>query len=300
VTDVDPLWVSCWKAAPLILLTAPWLMIRAGRGQSIGVPRSELGFLVAVSLFSQVAGNGAFQWALGLIGIALTVPITLGTMIVGGALLGRFMLGEAITTRTAISTGILIVAIGVLYAGAGEARQTLAETPAAAATEKVAETIAANAADKFWKQVAGVACACLAGLAYASLSVAVRRSLQAGAPLPMVLMIVGVMGVVVLGAWSLLSQGAAALLETTLRDAAVMFAAGVLNALSFLTLSKALRLTTVAHVNAVNASQAAMAAAAGIVLFHEPLTAALAAGVGLTIAGLLIFRPERPKPLAEV
>jgi multidrug transporter EmrE-like cation transporter len=75
----------------------------------------------------------------------------------------------------------------------------------------------------------------------------------------------------------------------------VMTAAGVFNFVAFLALAKALQLTTVVYVNALNASQVAMAAVAGVVLFRESSSPALALGVILTIGGLMLMRPARPE-----
>ena len=49
-----------------------------------------------------------------------------------------------------------------------------------------------------------------------------------------------------------------------------MAAAGVFNLIGFLGLIYGLQRTTVVHANVVNASQVAMAAVAGMALFHEP------------------------------
>ena len=59
--------------------------------------------LVAAGLLGQLAGNVCFQFALGVVGISLAVQLTLGSMIVFGALLGRIFLHEPISTRMAAS-----------------------------------------------------------------------------------------------------------------------------------------------------------------------------------------------------
>ena len=73
-----------------------------------------------------------------------------------------------------------------------------------------------------------------------------------------------------------------------------MLAAGTLNLIGFLGITKGLELTTVVRANLLNASQVAMAAVAGTLLFGEPFTRWLFAGVCLTIVGVvLIDRPNR-------
>ena len=68
-----------------------------------------------------------------------------------------------------------------------------------------------------------------------------------------------------------------------------MWWAGVFNAVAFVALIQALKLAPLVHVNAVNSSQTALAAVAGILIFGEPLTLTLALGVALTTAGLLLL-----------
>jgi hypothetical protein len=75
--------------------------------------------LAIASIIGQLLGNVMFQWSLGVVGIALAVPLTLGTMILSGALMGRIVLHEPVTVQMALSTVVLIGAIFVLSLGAG-------------------------------------------------------------------------------------------------------------------------------------------------------------------------------------
>jgi uncharacterized membrane protein len=78
-------------------------------------------------------------------------------------------------------------------------------------------------------------------------------------------------------------------------DWLVMLLAGICNVVAFVALARALQLTTLVYVNALNASQVAMASVVGIVLFGEPASAGLATGVGLTVLGLLIMPRQKSK-----
>jgi len=73
-----------------------------------------------------------------------------------------------------------------------------------------------------------------------------------------------------------------------------MLAAGIFNALAFIALTKALQLANLVYVNALNATQATMAAIAGVLIFHEAPSPELAFGVLLTILGLLMMK-QRPR-----
>jgi len=75
-----------------------------------------------------------------------------------------------------------------------------------------------------------------------------------------------------------------------------MFAAGLFNFAAFVALASSLKVLPVVAVNLINASQVAMAALAGVLLFAEPVTATLLAGIVLTVAGLVaLANPRRPK-----
>ncbi|MDZ7617006.1 MAG: EamA family transporter, partial [Patescibacteria group bacterium] len=76
-----------------------------------------------------------------------------------------------------------------------------------------------------------------------------------------------------------------------------MLAAGVLNLIGFAALTKGLHLASVVNVNLLNASQVAMAACAGIILFHEQVTPWLIVGVAMTVVGMILI--DRRLPTVE-
>jgi drug/metabolite transporter (DMT)-like permease len=84
-------------------------------------------------------------------------------------------------------------------------------------------------------------------------------------------------------------MGSSEILATKPGDLGMMLAAGVCNTVAFLALTKSLQLTSVVYVNALNATQAALATLAGVLVFREALSPGLTLGVGLTIAGLIVL-----------
>lgn len=278
VSHCDPVWVSTVKAAPTVILFSPWLVLLWRRGERIIPARRVLGILLIASLVCQLFGNVAFQWSLGIVGIALTVPLTLGTMIIAGAIMGRIYLHESVTARMAISLMVLIAAICVLSLGAGEASSSILPT---------AESFS------IWLVIAGVAVACLSGISYALLGVVIRYGVTGRVSVASTLVTVTLTGLVSLGALSLWRTGLQGMLDTNSRDFAVMAAAGVFNAVAFLALTKSLQFVPVVYVNALNATQATMAALAGVWFFSEPSSLALWFGVVLTAAGLILMQKRR-------
>lgn len=271
VHDLDPVWVSAVKALPTVLAMGPILVTRAARGRPVFPPWRTTAGIVAGGLLGQLGGNIAFQWALGQIGIALTVPLSLGGMILGAAILGRVFLAEPLTPGVLAALGFLLTAISVLSLGAEEARQSLGLVVRVSS----------------WQQLAGVAAACWSGIAYAVLNVILRYCTTRGSSLPSTLFTVALVGLVSLGTLSLARMGPGGIAATTGRQWGLMLGAGVCNTIAFVSLTRSLQLTSVVYVNALNATQATLAALAGVVLFREALSPWLAMGVTLTITGLV-------------
>ncbi|MBI2823059.1 MAG: DMT family transporter [Planctomycetia bacterium] len=282
LAHLDPFLVSCVKAVPTMLVATTLLGAGVVSGR-IRWPRMRVfAALAGVGVFAQLGGNGAFQWSLGQVGLAITVPLCSGTMIIAATVLGRVWLGEGVTPRSAAALALLIAAITVLSIGA-ERSPKLAELTTATAPVGLA-----------------IAAVCLAGVAYAVLNVLIRRLVTGSTQMPVVLATVSSVGVISLGLTGIARTGWTAIDQTALSDLGVMFVAGTFNAVGFFTLTKALQLVSIVQVNAVGASQSALAALAGVALFGENLTASLGLGVFLTMIGLaLVDRGRRLHPPPE-
>jgi drug/metabolite transporter (DMT)-like permease len=132
----------------------------------------------------------------------------------------------------------------------------------------------------------GVGAGCFAGVMFASLSTAIRFTARARVPISTIVFVTTATGALTLGTLSVCRLGPVGLMETRPDQWAWMVAAGVCNLVAFLAVAKGLQLTTVVHVNVLNASQVAMGALAGIWLFSESWNVWLLAGVLLTIVGV--------------
>ena len=272
VNDLDPVWVSAVKAAPTVVLMAPVLVVLLLRGHKLMPSYTMLGAVILGGLAGQLGGNIAFQWSLSQIGVALSVPLSLGGMIVCAAIFGRAFLYEPVTPKAALALAILLASIGVLALGARAAGQQVSQTPVSLP-----------------RLAAGVAAACLSGAAYSVLNVVLRYCITRGAPLPTTLFTVALTGLSALGALAFLRIGPAGISATTHEQWLLMLGAGLCNTIAFVSLTKSLQLTSIVYVNALNATQATLAALAGVLIFREPLSPWLALGVLLTIAGLTVL-----------
>lgn len=282
LTHCDPFWVSCVKAFPTLALVGPWLVCRALRNQSLAPSPRVLGLLVLTGLVGQLGGNVVFQWSLSVVGIALAVPLTLGAMILTATLLSRRLLGEHVSRRTMWAVLLLVVAILVLGVGAPAANRAISGGGIDLSTPVGLLYLSA-----------GVLAACLAGVSYCLLGVAIRHAANCGTPVSTILVTVTSVGLVGLGGLTCLVIGPAAMWNTASEDLAMMLLAGVCNAIAFWALTTALKTVSLVYTNALNASQTAMAALAGIIFFHEAPTLAMAAGIALTIGGLLLMKDDQ-------
>ncbi len=272
------IWISCLKGIPAAAIAWVLVAYRARRGLPALPPRELFVPLVVMGILVHFVGNVSFQWALSFGGLALTVPLTFATLIGSGAVLGRVVLGEPITPRSLAAIGLLVVSIAVLSLGAGEAtRSTLAESS--------------------WTMILlAILSASLAGIAYGTCGVVIRRTTTGrhNVSLSGTLVWLSTSGVVALGiaAWARL--GSEGILQTSPAVYGNMLLAGSLNALAFFACGAALMRLSVVRVNLINASQAALCAAGGVLFFGEALTFWLVLGTFLTIGGLMLM--ERPAP----
>lgn len=306
----DACWISCLKAAPTVAIAAILIAPTLARGRQIWPSARMLLVLIATGLVVQLGGNLAFQFALATIGLALTVPLCFATLIFAGALMGRVWLGEALSLRAVTAMGLFAAAIGVLAWHAEHARLALerserrveqSDLEAAPRNNRSQTTIAAGdhpardlrapnrraPASRARVISLGLIVAAGSGVAYALSAVVIRSAARTESI------------AVTLGILSWWRNGLPALLATEPTALALMLAAGVLNAAAFFALGKSLELTTVAHANMLNASQVALAAIAGVLIFDEPADAALGAGIAIMLVGLLMYRAESA-PLSHV
>jgi len=265
------MWATCNKELVTVVVVGPWLLGQWLRGRCGLGNRRALVALALVGLTTQLGGNLGVQWALGVVGLAVTIPAIFGVMLTASAAMGIFFLRERLSRRSLAAIGLLLVALLFLGFSAGAAGKSisLSSGPPLIA--------------------AAVGAACLAGATYALLTITIRRTVTGTTPVAVVVVMITAMGVLSLGPLSIYRLGTQRLLSTPPEHLFWMLAAGALNLVAFLAITKGLELTTVVHVNILNASQVAMAAIAGMMLFGEPPSAWLILGITLTILGIALF-----------
>jgi len=284
----DPSWGVCVKELITVLVVGPFLIYRAVRGLEVFPSGKILFILILAGLADQLLGNLGWQWSVGIVGLAVTVPAAFGVMIACSAVFGRYLLGERVTPRSMWAIGLLLVSLVLLSLGAESAGEMMAKLSHASIADL-------GQASNTLLVVEAVLVAGLAGAAYSLLSIAIRHTMNATTQQSTLMFIITGIGVITLGPISIHRQGLDGLLATPREQIAWMVAAGFFNLLGFMGITKGLQLTTVVHANVLNASQVAMAAVAGILIFQESPNLWLLLGVALTLLGIFLI----DRPVAE-
>jgi drug/metabolite transporter, DME family len=285
-TDVDPLLPSAVKATVTLLFFLPSVVLAIRAGQKMLPSPRGTAVLLFVSLLNQVVGNVGFQFSLGVLGMALAIPLCTGAMVIGSALMGRFILREPLHRGLLLALLVLSASIFLFRGGAEDARQSLIDAP-------LQEL-------KQWSALAGVAAALLSGLAYAALSVTIRGVLARDVNRLTPILAVVLVGTVVLWPWALWKLEIAGLAAVAGWQWQLMLFAGLGNAVAFLFLAISLQLLPVAWVNAINVSQVGMAAVGGLLFFGEPSSLWLWIGLVVMATGFaMLVRHGTKKPAGE-
>ncbi|MCL4203092.1 MAG: hypothetical protein KJ000_11380 [Pirellulaceae bacterium] len=275
--QIDEAWVICVKEIVSVVVVGPWLLWRFACGERFRIPWSALVVLVLAGLMVQLAGNLAMQWAFGVVGLAVSMPLVFGVNLTASGLIGMALFRELLTSRSIAAIFLVIAAVTLLSIGAASAG-TSAESLPVPGSALVA--------------LLGLGAACLAGAVFAGLGAAIRHTAKSKVPVAVTVVIVTGVGVVSLGIVSALRLGSEGMLATEPQTLAWMIASGVFNLVGFALIIKGLQLTTLVHANVLNASQVALGAAAGILLFQEAHNLWLLSGIVATVVGIAIF--DRP------
>jgi drug/metabolite transporter (DMT)-like permease len=97
-TSCDPVVVNCVQASVSTTTFGAYLLFRSLRGQSDWPPLREMVALVGIGIVTQLGGV-AYQWSIGIIGLAIANPLQMGGMLAGSAVLGFLLLGEEASWR---------------------------------------------------------------------------------------------------------------------------------------------------------------------------------------------------------
>ena len=286
------MWVAGTKALPTLVVAVSLLLARRLRGQSSFTAWEFVWPIALAALFNQLGGNFGFQVSLRAIGLAIAVPICFASIICSGAVVGRLVLNDPVSIRTGISMGLMVASIVFLSAAAKSRTGDNSEEPEATVSN-TALTPAVGTESPFRPAPlgvpAGVAMSILSGLCYGVTGVFIRKAVRSQMPVEATLFIFSAAGLLVLCPLSLLLMPVQAIADSSCAEWFTIAIAGIFNALGFFAITHAMRHMTISRANVINASQNAMCAVGAVIVFEESLAITGLAGIGLTIAGLLVL-----------
>lgn len=261
------MWVAGNKALPTFIIAVVLIAIRRFQKQPTFASWNIVWPILVAALFNQLGGNFAFQMSLKSIGLAISVPICFSSIICSGAIVGRFVLNDRVTIRTAISMGLMIASIVFLSK--------------AAASRSSAESVEAQSVTE------GVLLSVFSGLCYGITGVYIRKAVRSQMPVCATLFIFSAAGFLVLCPLSFTLLPWSDVTAMTGEEWIIMSIAGWFNAIGFYAITHAMRKLTISRANVINASQNAFCAVGAVLVFQEQLNPIALVGIALTITGLL-------------
>lgn len=286
------MWVAGTKAFPTFFVAIVLIAWRRWNGQTSFAEWSFVWPIAVAALFNQLGGNFAFQMSLRAIGLAISVPICFSSIICSGAVVGRIVLGDQVTVRTAVSMGLMVASI-VFLSTAAQSRS--APVPDNAAVSEDTSVEVDRVAEQTLKTnppmgvAAGVALSMLSGLCYGVTGVFIRKAVRSHMPVAATLFLFSAAGFLILCPGSLLLLPLDDIARTTPTEWVTIATAGIFNAIGFFAITHAMRTLTISRANVINASQNALCAIGAVLVFSESLAPLALLGIGLTISGLLVL-----------
>ncbi len=297
-TDSGPgwdMWVAGTKAFPTFAVAVVLLALRWFRGQTLFAEWQFVWPIAVAALFNQLGGNFCFQVSLRAIGLAISVPICFASIICSGAIVGRIVLNDRVSIRTAISMGLMVASI-VFLSVAAKSRSAdtrvneavvLSEAGVASTALKGSSTAIPTSPAAPLGVVAGVLLSIVSGLCYGITGVFIRKAVRSQMPVEATLFLFSAAGFLVLCPLSLFLLPLQTIADTTSTEWMTIAIAGTFNAMGFYAITHAMKHLTISRANVINASQNAMCAVGAVFFFNESLSMIGLFGIGLTITGLL-------------
>ncbi|MFM7865439.1 MAG: EamA family transporter, partial [Planctomycetaceae bacterium] len=265
------MWVAGTKAFPTFFIAVTLIAWRRLHGLHSFAEFSFVWPIAVAAIFNQLGGNLPFQMSLRVIGLAVSVPICFASIICSGAVVGRIVLGDQVSVRSAISMGLMVAAIVFLSSGANS-RKAVPVSPAAVTedipqAEPDAQPAALDSAAGPGVTI-GVLLSIISGLCYGITGVYIRKAVRSHMPVAATLFLFSSAGFLILVPGSLLILPLSEISATSPEDWATIAIAGTFNAIGFFALTHAMRFLTISRANVINASQNAMCAVGAVTLFN--------------------------------
>jgi len=260
------------RALPMLVVSLVFgFVVRHGAARTASpiAERRVFGSLVVSGLLVYVIGGPLLFTALREGGVPITTPI-IGTQVLWSAIIAAAWLKQPLNGRMVI--GMIAGVVGVTVLTLGRAG-------------------VAQMGPRWWL---AVPYALGAALSWSSSAVVVASAMERGVDRFQVLAISALTGVLGLNACLWLTGDLGVWVQTPPRVLLQVIVAGVLGMAGLLSFTSALSMTTVASANALNSLQVGLAPLIAWLLVGEALNAAMAAGIVLVMAGVIVVQVSKP------
>lgn len=271
------IFVCMFKLLPLLMMGIAGMLWAKSQGRPIKTTRRIMITMFFAGLVMQWPGNILIQLGMSYCGLAVSVPLCFAFILISGSLFGKWILGEGISKRSILSQGVLVIATGLLAIGAPQAVDSVAGTTSTASI------------------AFGITVTIISGIAFGYVAVPMREAVKDNGSVSASMAMMAAAGVLSCAVVSCFTMTPQALADISSISWSAILGQGVLTGVAYIFISLAFANLSVIQANVVNASQIALAALGGVLVFHEPATIWLQLGTVLNILGLVSMDHKAPE-----
>ncbi len=269
-TDIAwAIFVCSFKLLPLLIMGVVGLTWAMAKGRPIRTTRKIILTMAFAGLVMQWPGNVAVQLGMSYCGLAMAIPICFAFILISGSLFGKWLLGEEISSRAVLSQGVLVLATTLLTLGAPQACDSV------------------SGGSSMMNIAIGISASILSGIAFGYCGVAMREAVKDNGSICASMTSLALAGVVSCGVVSFFMMTPGEVNGISRFSWGAILGVGGFTGIAYIFISLAFVHLSVIQCNIVNATQIALAAIGGVLVFHEPATIWLQIGTALNIVGLL-------------
>jgi len=286
--EIDIRWTLCLKEMVCVFCVTPVILVQIFRRRYVWPSWSWIVFLLIGAFVCQFIGARLHIWAIGTIGLVISIPLMQASNLVGSVGIGRVFLGERVAPRCWLAIGVMLTAIGCLFFG-----------PKSPDVETMAQPLAGNT---LW--IGGLG-AVTAGLAYSFYIVFLRRTSNSRQmPVTFIAVLVTGIGAVIFGFEFLRDHGfriSAFWNDLPPRALLLVGASGLFNMIGFLFQIHGLRHIMVARAQMISVLQIVIGTLFGVFFYHEMTNMMVWLGLAFTVLGIyIVSTPDKKEWSATI
>jgi len=283
--DIDIRWTLCLKEMICVCCVTPVIVVQCFRRRYTWPAWSWIVFILIGGFVCQFIGARLHIWAIGTVGLVVSIPLMQAANLTGSVGIGRVFLGERVAPRCRLAICVMLMAICCLFFG-----------PKPHDAETIAQPIVSNTL------LIGAIGAVTAGLAYSIYIVFLRRASNSRQmPVSFIAVEITGIGAVIFGFEFLHDHGyqiSAFWANMPFRAWLLVGISGLFNMIGFLFQINGLRYIMVARAQMISVLQIVIGTLFGVFFYHEMTNVMVWLGLTLTVLGIYIVSTPDKKELS--